>query len=449
LHKKMRGLTLFFLTALTMHGCTGSGMYSDLDRKLAKGDCPAAVSLISAAQSEYGRNEALLYLLDAAMVYMQCGEYAAAQRHFHSAEDLADRLWTESITRNTLSLVTNDTVLAYAGEDFERVMIHLMSAIGYLQAGEPDEALVEARRLDTLLAIYNDKYDKKNRYKEDAFARYLSGILHEAAGELDEAFIDYRRAAEVYQSDYVAYGTATPRILLGDLRRIASAIYRSADIADVYPDGAIDTGYAPNGQDGMGNVVLIAFAGYAPRKVEDMVVLPTGQGPVGVAYPKMVVTPPSCGGGQLVVQSNDQLFEADLELVEDINRIADKNLDDRKGRILAKTVARAAAKQAAIYGASRSSSRQDDQETIETFLNLANILLLERADTRSWRTLPGRIYMTRLFVPAGAYKAKLQACGEMAGTWGPFSVDPGSTRYLFRDLRYPCQTNSHADNGFG
>jgi len=445
----MRGLTLFLLTALTMLGCTGNGMYSDLDRKLAKGDCPAAVTLISEANSEYGRNEALLYLLDAAMVYMQCGKYAAAQQHFHSAEDLADHLWTESISLNALSLVTNDTVLAYAGEDFERVMIHLMSAIGYLQAGEPDEALVEARRLDTLLAVYNDKYDKKNRYKEDAFARYLSGILHEAAGDLDEAFIDYRRAVQVYQSDYVAYGTATPTILLRDLRRIASALYRSADIEDVFPDGTIDPVYDGNGQAGTGSVVLIAFAGYAPRKVEDMVVLPTSQGPLGVAYPKMVVTPPSCGDGRLVVQSNDQLYEADLELVEDINRIAEKNLDDRKGRILTRTIARVAAKQAAIYGVSRSSNHQDDQESIETLLNLANILLLERADTRSWRMLPGRIYMTRLFVPAGAYEASLQTCGAMAGTWRPFSVDSGSTRYLFRDLRYPCQKNSHADNSFG
>ena len=226
--------------------------------------------------------------------------------------------------------------------------------------------------------------------------------------------------------------------------------YRTADIEDVYPDGTNDTGYESDSQEGMGKIVLIAFAGYAPRKVQDMVVVPTPQGPVGVAYPRMVVTPPDCSVGGVVAQGRDQLFEAELELVEDINRIAEKNLDDRKGRILAKTVARAAAKQAAIYGISRSSNHKDDQQTIETFLNLANILLLERADTRSWQTLPGRIYMTRLFVPAGDYKVTLSACGEVAGKWGTFSVDSGSTRYLFRDLRYPVRTHSNsADNNSG
>jgi hypothetical protein len=92
-----------------------------------------------------------------------------------------------------MAFAVNDYMLKYPGEDYERVLLHLMSAVGFLLSGQPDEALVECRRMDTLLNLYNAKYEEKNVYKEDAFARYLSGMLQEADGQLDEAFIDYHR----------------------------------------------------------------------------------------------------------------------------------------------------------------------------------------------------------------------------------------------------------------
>lgn len=425
------------MICLIASGCAGGNVFSRLDRNLANGDCPAAIALVDESDGAYGSNQRLIYLLDAAMVYMQCGNLDAAQSNFRSAEDLAERLWTESISRNALSLVTSDSVLAYAGEDFERVMIHLMSAIGYLQAGQPEDALVEARRLDTLLAVFNDKYEKKNVYRADAFARYLSGILHEADGAWDDAFIDYRRAVEVYREDYRAYGTALPDMLLADLVRAASAADRMADIEGLVSADPIDPLRRSDGTPDTGSVVFITFAGYAPQKVQDMVVIPTRHGPVGVAFPRMVVTPPRCSQGRLNLYGGDHFFESDLVLVEDINRIAVKNLEDRKGRILAKAIARAVAKQVAIHKIARSSDNRNDQRTIEAILNLVNILVVERADTRSWRTLPGRIYMTRMHVPAGVYAVELQACGGIWADFETLSVEPGTIRYLFRDLRYP------------
>jgi tetratricopeptide (TPR) repeat protein len=437
----MRRLLPIIMIWLIASGCAGGNVFSRLDQNLASGDCPAAVALIDESDGAYGSNQRLIYLLDAAMVYLQCGSLDAAQSNFRSAEDLAERLWTESISRNALSLVANDSVLAYAGEDFERVMIHLMSAIGYLQAGQSDEALVEARRLDTLLAVFNDKYEKKSVYKEDAFARYLSGILHEADGAWDDAFIDYRRAVEVYREDYRAYGTAVPEMLLADLVQAAWAVDRMADIEGLVAAGHIDQLRRTDETADPGSVVFITFAGYAPQKVQDMVVVPTPHGPVGVAFPRMVVTPPRCSQGRLNLYGSDRFFESDLVLVEDINRIAVKNLEDRKGRILAKAIARAAAKQVAIHSIARSSDSRNDQRTIEAILNLVNILLVERADTRSWRTLPGQIYMTRMHVPAGEYTIELQACGGTWADFGPLSVEPGTTRYLFRDLRYPVSAS--------
>ena len=435
---------LILLICVWVSACASGNLFSRLDTHLASGDCPKAIALIDESGDTYGSNQELLYLLDAAMVHMQCGNLESAQAHFRSAEALAERLWTESITRNALSLVTNDTIIAYAGEDFERVMIHLMSAIGFLQADQPDEALVEARRLDSLLALYNDKYDKKNVYKEDAFARYLSGILHEADDAWDDAFIDYSRAVEVYRDDYRNYGIGPPKMLMADLVRAASVVGRLQDIDGLVPVDRIDEWLQSEMPPDQGKLILITFTGYAPQKVQDMVVVPGPYGPIGMAFPRMEVTMPRCGNGRLRLYGEHHLFESDLVLVEDINRIAVKNLEDRKGRILAKAIARAVAKQAAIHGIARSRDNRNDQRTIEAIVNLANILILERADTRSWRTLPGRIYMTRMYVPADTYQVALEACGGGKGDIGALSVTPGATRYLFRDLRYPAPSTVQA-----
>lgn len=430
----MRALFILLPVALTVAGCAGATFFSRLDEELTHGDCATATAMIENGSQGYGRNAQLLYLLDAAMVTMQCGDLGSAQAYFQRADDLAERLWTESISRHALAMITNDTVLPYAGEDFERVMIHLMAAISYLSAGQPDEALVEARRLDTLLAIYNDKYEKKNVYREDAFARYLSGILYEADGDWDAAFIDYRRAVEVYREDYGAYGTDLPEMLMADLVRAAGIVDRLADIEGLAPDEGIGRRDRVARAD-QGLVALIAFAGYAPQKVQDMLALPTPYGPVGMAFPRMVVTPPRCALGRLTLYDDDHFFEADLALVEDINRIAVKNLDDRRARILAQAIARATAKQVAIHSIGQATDDHDLQRAIETILNLVNILVVEKADTRSWKTLPGQIYMVDLRIPPGEYAAELDACGQIIDL-GRVSVESHTARYLFRDLRY-------------
>jgi len=410
-----------------------------LQYSLEAGNCAATARLLEQERGKYGGNSELLFLMDAGMVHLHCGNYALAQEQFHKAEQLAETLWTKSVSRSAGSFLTSDYLLKYPGEDYERVMIHLMSAIGYLQSGEVDEALVECRRLDSLLSLYNTKYEKKNVYKEDAFARYLSGILNEDDGELDEAFIDYLLSARAYIDYSTNYGTPMPESLKEDLLRLAVIVDRLEDAEAVlkqFPEQRWST-RADTGAEG--KIVYIQFSGNAPEKVEDRVYVPTRRGPVTIAFPRMETDPPACGGGRLILRSGASVIESDLALVEDIDRIALKNLDDRKGRIIAKTIARAVAKQVVIEGIS---SQGDDnmQSTIATVLNLIN-MAIERADTRSWRTLPGEIYMTRVFVPPGVYSLGLSRCGGPRQDMKTLRIDAGQTRYMVHDTRYGLPTS--------
>lgn len=418
-------------------GCAGQGVFLELESNLQNGNCEQAVQLMENSRQSYGGSARLLYLLDSAMVNMHCKNHDTAQVFLHEAETLSEELWTESITRNAAAMVTSDYALEYAGEDYERVHIHLMSAIMYLQTGNLDDALVECRRLNSLLELINSGYEKKNVYREDAFARYLSGTLNEADGEMDDAFIDYLLAFKSYSSDYSAYDTELPDILVEDLLRLGAEVHRMDDVKALIPDAG--EWYDPNIKNiaESGKVILIVFSGHAPRKIEDRFFVPTPNGPVGIAFPEMAVSPPLCSHGLLTLVGERNVVDGPLVLVEDINSIAVKNLDDRKGRIMAKTVARAVAKQLVIDGIANQADDKRDQQNISIALNILNLAFIERADTRSWRTLPGEILMARLFVTSGTYTGRLSMCLDRQMDMGQVTIKAGETTYLFMDTRYP------------
>ncbi len=129
--------------------------YSELDKLMKSEECDRASALMAESKDNYGNDSRLIFLMDTAMVHLECGNYIQANKYFHEAEALGEKLWTESVSRQAISLVSSDLVLQYPGEDFERALINLFSALCYLRLREYDEALVECRRLDTLLSGYN------------------------------------------------------------------------------------------------------------------------------------------------------------------------------------------------------------------------------------------------------------------------------------------------------
>jgi len=324
--------------------------------------------------------------------------------------------------------VTNDYAIPYAGEDFERAGINLFSAISYALDRNNEEALVECRRLDSVLSMYNDKYEDKNVYKEDAFGRYLSGMIYEAEGELEDAYIDYYKSFKIYGDYKDDYGTGAPVSLKKDLMRVARATGRSNELVSEFGDLGETAGLSYSKAQKMGKVVLIHLNGKAPVKVSHSLVAPSTQGPVSLAFPQYVVNRPNCIDSKLIVRSSSNIKEAKTELVEDINEIAVKNLEDRKGRVIAKTIARAAVKQAVVNNLIK-------DDSLKMVFNILNTAVMERADTRTWRTLPGEIYMTRVYLKEGTYNISGANCGREERL-KEISIKAGETRFVLFDTMY-------------
>jgi hypothetical protein len=433
---RRRGYALSLVLVLLLAGC-GSGVdYKKLASRMSAGDCAAATRCVQKAE-EYGRNQQLLHLMDAAAVNMYCGRYAESNDFLHLADQYAEDLWTKSLTAETAAFLLNDYTIPYSGEDFERALINMLSAVNYAVLSNYEDALVECRRLNNKLEFYNSKYeDKKNAYKEDAFGRYLSGTIYEAEDpgsleDLDNAFIDYHKAMDAFKDYQSQYGTPVPQVFLEDYLRVAEATGR-LDEALESPEAPVTWASQESVRE-MGRLVLIHLNGRAPVKEQDKVLVPTPRGPITLAFPRFVVRPPACRGSALVARSAaGREFRAETELVEDINAIALRNLEDRRGRVVLKTLARAAAKQAAIEGISRQMGSREAQAAARLGLNLLN-LVVERADTRSWRTLPGEIFFTRMFVPPGSYALRAELCEGRSRDLGTVRVGPGETRFLLLD----------------
>jgi hypothetical protein len=117
------------------------------------------------------------------------------------------------------------------------------------------------------------------------------------------------------------------------------------------------------------------------------------------------------------------------ELVQDLEAIARKGLEDRAGNIFFRSILRALAK----YGVTRGVTNKKG-EVAGTIVNLFTAAT-EKADTRAWVTLPRSIHLLRLVVPPGTHDVTL-ACRGAGGdviesvTFEAVTVEAGEVRFL-------------------
>jgi hypothetical protein len=273
---------------------------------------------------------------------------------------------------------------------------------------------------------------------EDALGRYISGVLSEADNEYSEAYIYYYESLKAFRSYNDAYGTPVPRYLLEDLMRVSVPADRKSEVRSIIPKNCPIPPMDYRSAQKMGKIILIHLNGKAPVKVENKFSVVTATGPISIAFPDYVAAPPSCHASKMMLKSDSQSFEAEAELFEDINRIALKDLADRKLRITAKAIARAVAKQVVVQASANEMEKQYGPMA-GLMANIAGNVAasaLEKADTRSWRTLPGEIYIARSYVPEGKYQITVETCLGFKKNLDAVSVKAGETKFVFCDTVY-------------
>ena len=126
---------------LFLHGCgiAYSGYMSHSLKRLEKGDYEGALGKLEKPDSKTNK---LLYYLEKGLILHYQGQYEASNLEFERAERLSDVLYTRSVSREVAALLSNDSVVAYRGEEFELALVHYYRAMNYQRLGDRQAALV-------------------------------------------------------------------------------------------------------------------------------------------------------------------------------------------------------------------------------------------------------------------------------------------------------------------
>ncbi|BDD09002.1 hypothetical protein FUAX_14340 [Fulvitalea axinellae] len=463
----------FFVCVFLLTSCqtyyTKNKKFND---EFTSGHLEQAEKTLEKNSKEGSGKERFLYFVNQGVVLQLLGKYEESNVWFEKAY-----IFTEDYQKNyvneALTFLVNPTTTVYPAEDHERFYVLYYKAVNYLKLGSHDAALVECRRLNNLVNRLSDKYKSKNKFKADAFIHNLIGLIYDADGDVNNAFIAYRNALKIYDGSYTAdFGLGAPEQLKKDLLRTAYLNGFDEELRKFEHQFGMKYKHTP--MNGQGDVVFLWGNGLGPVKDEwginfiitesypGVVVfqnvqqglsfpfpIPAGERSgieglktVRVVFPKYVERPVYFGGAELVTQDGQRVA---LEKVEDVNAISFKILKERMLWTFGKTLLRVALKQVAAYELGKESKG----------LGVAAQILgavSEKADTRNWQTLPHSIYYARIRMPEGKNGMSLNLYPESGGTAKhDISVDikAGQTQFkTFSSLEVNPAFYQQGDNGY-
>ncbi len=355
-------------------GC-GVPFHKKLDMYLQAEQYEEADEMIAAEKKSskeniYSGKNGLLYYLDRAGVLQALGDYDNSTMLLEKADEKIDALYTKSVLDETAALLSDENAIEYRGEDFERVTVSILKMLNFMYAGNFNGARVESKKVDQKLRVFTDEYGEKCIYNEDAFARYLAGFAYEALGEMDNAYIDYKKSLETYQKYMNVYGTKIPAFVKPALLRAADYLKYTDEMAEFARDwGEIPEFTKYRDLRDKGEVLIVIHNGLPPVKYDSN------------TYPKYQSRGPALE--KAVARVDGKEFQS--ETGQDIDVIAAKNLDNRIGLIIAKKAASSVAK-----------------GLLKAFTGID--MGSGKADTRSWRTIPSRFDIIRMEVTPGKKK---------------------------------------------
>ena len=413
----------YIILLVILSGCSLPTFYErfySFNKSVSDGNLEAAEEMIEKNATKYEKGKLqFLFEVNAGLVLSMQGKFKESNEHFEKAD-----LFVEDHRRQAFqegaALLLNPNLSTYRGEDHEILMINYYKAVNYLQMGDNESAIVEARRMDLRLQELSQKYKAKNKYQKDAFIHLLMGIVYDASGEYNDAFIAYRNALEIYETDFsVMFKLGVPEQLKLDL-------VRTADLSGLYSErdsykNKFQINYVRPDKD-KANLVMLWNNGLGPIKDEWGINFAIVYGSGGwvtfvnkdygmsfpfyigdtnlngvtwikVVFPRYVERPELFTSAQMLFQGKSY----DFNRVENINAISFKVLEERMMLEFGKSLLRVAIKQGAAAAVGQ------ENEGLGVALSLLGSAS-ESADTRNWQTLPHSIYYTRIAVDAGNHE---------------------------------------------
>ena len=437
-HYWRKSLIASFIVAALMLACgsvmTKNKFYAPIMEDVQNRNYGAAVAKIEAAKNgkKFAGKDRLLYYLDAGYANYYASEYNTSIEHLSKAEEAAEDLFTKSILRAAASMVLNDNILEYAGEDYEILYTNLIKALDFLALGNFDEAFVEIRRANLKLDLLEMKYAKaaeefkntkakddslnvnehlsydieKVRFNNDAFARYLSMHIYAADGKFDDARIDYNKFVDAFQSQPHIYDFSIPEVSY-KANNPDNEIISFIALAGMSPVKEAINLRIRSDKD-LGLVQVLYTDG--PKKGSEYSHLPfpvTEDFYFKFSLPTLMQRPSNIAG---IKAWADDEYLGQLKLVEDISKVAEETFKAKRSLIYFRTIARAIIKGLAAHKAKADIDKKN--EGLGAWLMKAAVDvgtdIIENADLRCSYLLPGKVYVGDFELPPGIYDLRVE-----------------------------------------
>jgi len=347
------------------------------------------------------------------------GRWGSALKFFSQASRSVRELEDQSLVHPERALeslaawTVSETLTDYQGEGYERALLHSCLGLTYLALGQVEDLLVEVRRSNALLEAEEELYEVE--YGAGGMGHFISALGYELRGDLDEAYIDYKRM------EAKGLGGA---LVGSSLVRLARILGRENDLATWtkrYGEGLPPSADAAR-------VILIAGVGAGPLKCEGRLDVMTKDGLLAWAVPQILLRPSSVE--YVVLEANNLKAKVSSVVIEDVGRIRAKNLEDRLALLATRATVRTFLKRAL-----RNEAVKEHGEWAGLAADIFTAVS-ERADLRTWSTLPDTWQAARMFLPPGAHELTVTAQGGEEVPLGAFELEPGETMFLMaRTLR--------------
>ena len=308
IHKKFQ---LMLVTGVIfMSGCsTYQTQTSSVRVSIESGDYVAASEATDELSAD-GKDR-LLHYMESGMVHHLSENYDSSNTKLTQAADIAEDLTTKRAGDMLKVALISPSQGDYSGQEFERAFIHYYKALNYImialanpakKVDHLESARVEARKVDILLSdvayqkgTYQDAKDDEGKlffqlmkifdvltgqvidkdkliYREDAYVRYMNGLIYEINGELDSARIAYQKAAELYEQGYAEQYSLGQGIVQQAWFDTIRMMKQDGSYEDEWPDlakqklsNALQKELDSSGQ---AQIVVIGHAGWVPPRDE-------------------------------------------------------------------------------------------------------------------------------------------------------------------------------------
>ena len=412
----VKNIIIALLSGFLLFSCAPSlKYYAKVDEHLLNQEFDSAWHLARKNTKTFDKLNAVIYYLNEGILAHFARRYSESNQSLAKAESIMDELYTKSISKHIASFIINDNTIPYRGEDFESALVNLFMAMNYVGLGSLEDALVEARKVDNKLNMLNAQYedDKKNVYREDAFIRFLMGVLYEAEGEINNAYISCWKAENIYKNDYIRnYGVSPPVFLIENLLTLSRELDFHEEFRNIQNEYNDVLFIKPIEKKSLAEIFFIHYNGLGPVKVEAFFLVPIPDNYVAkIAYPEFKKRRYRISKSKIYLEnlSTGRSYIFETELMEDIASIAAMNLKNRINRIKAKAIARATAKYLTARQAYKAAKRQGGEllGLLVQAATQAASWASEQADVRQWRLLPAEIRVGRILIPPGEYKGRI------------------------------------------